>query len=189
MKPGPPTHPQLDPETLGEYGGHVVYAMPAFLRIRAADPSRTIDFFTRVLDFDVMFRGPEVEGVPVFVHLRRSKYQDVLVTPSRGPVQASPDLAASFATIDADALDALAARIRGQAPEVLEGPSDTPWNARELTVRDPDGHSFVFTARSRTPISAAVDHVMRAAIVLRFTRRSSAWSGRRSLRRVIDMAL
>jgi len=164
MNPNTPSHPQIDPQTLGEHGGHVVYVMPMFLRLAASDPLRTIDFFTRVLDFDVMFRGPDAGGVPVLVHLRRSKYQDVLVMPSRQAVRPAMALSISFAVADADALDALAEGIRRAAPESLEGPIDTPWNARELTVRDPDGNPFVFTARSRTPTAGSVDDVMRAAV-------------------------
>jgi catechol 2,3-dioxygenase-like lactoylglutathione lyase family enzyme len=163
MKPSTPSHPQLDPQTLGDHDGHVVYAMPMFLRLAARDPLRTIDFFTRVLDFDVMFRGPDAGGIPVLVHLRRAKYQDILVMPSRRPVQPGAALGVSFAVADADALDALAERIRGHAPDTLEGPADTPWNARELTVRDPDGNAFVFTARARTPTAGSVDDVMRSA--------------------------
>lgn len=158
-----PSHPQIDPQTLGEHGGHVVYAMPLFLRIAAGDPLRTVDFFTRILDFDVMFRGPDVHGIPVLVHLRRAKYQDVLVMSGRRPVQPGTALAASFSVADADALDALADRIRRHAPDILDGPTDTPWNAREFTVRDPDGNTFVFTARARNPASGSVDDVMRAA--------------------------
>lgn len=158
-----PTHPQVDPLTLGEHGGHIVYAMPMFLRVAAGDPLQTVEFFTRILDFDVMFRGPDAGGVPVLVHLRRGKYQDVLVMRRRSPVQPSTAIVASFSVTDADALDALAERIRGHAPDALEGPVDTPWNARELTVRDPDGNPFVFTARARNPAPGSVDDIMRAA--------------------------
>ena len=91
-----PTHPQVDPVTLGEHGGHIVYAMPMFLRVAAGDPLQTVEFFTRILDFDVMFRGPDVGGVPVLVHLRRGKYQDVLVMRRRSPSsRATPSSPAS----------------------------------------------------------------------------------------------
>ena len=158
-----PRHPQLDPPTLGEHAGHVVYAMPMFVRLAASDPVRSVDFLTRVLDFDVMFRGPDVAGVPVLVHLRRAKYQDVLVMPARGAVVPGTAVAISFAIADADALDALAARIRSLSPDAIDGPTDTPWNAREATVRDPDGNRFVLTTRSRTPAAGTVDDVVRGA--------------------------
>jgi catechol 2,3-dioxygenase-like lactoylglutathione lyase family enzyme len=158
-----PTHPQRDPPVLGEHGGHVVYAMPAFLRLSASDPVRTVDFFTRVLDFDVMFRGPEVGGVPVLVHLRRAKYQDVLVMPLRGAAAPGNTAALSLSVADADALDALAARVRAAAPDANDGPADTPWNAREATVRDPDGNRFVLTTRAREPRTGTVDEVVRGA--------------------------
>ena len=155
-----PTHPQVDPPTLGVHEGHVIYAMPAFLRICATDPAATVAFFTQVLDFDVMFRGPEIGGVPVLVHLRRAKYQDLLVVPLRGAAQPGNTVAMSLAVADADALDALAERVRSHAPGAVDGPSDTPWNAREATVRDPDGNRFVLTTRVREPRAGTVDEVV-----------------------------
>jgi catechol 2,3-dioxygenase-like lactoylglutathione lyase family enzyme len=159
----PPTHLQFDPPTLGEHAGHVVYAMPAFLRLSASAPLRTIDFFTRALDFDVMFRGPDVAGVPVLVHLRRAKYQDVLVVPLRGVADPGTTVATSFAIADVDALDALAARIRAIAPDAIDGPTDTPWNTCEATVRDPDGNRFILTTQARVRTAGTVDEIVRRA--------------------------
>jgi catechol 2,3-dioxygenase-like lactoylglutathione lyase family enzyme len=160
----PPTHAQVDPPTLGEHGGHLVYAMPAFLRISAADPARTVRFLTEALDFDVMFRGPEVGGVPFLTHLRRAKYQDLLVLPRRGPAEPGNTVALCLAVDGADALDALAARVRALHPGAVDGPADTPWNAREATVRDPDGNRLVLTAQARAPRAGTVDEVVRGAV-------------------------
>lgn len=159
-----PTHPQADPPVLGEHAGFPIYAMPAFLRIGASDPARTVAFLTGALDFDVMFRGPEIGGVPLLTHLRRAKYQDLLVVPLRGPAEPGTTVALSLAVADADALDALAARVAALHPGAVDGPADTPWNAREATVRDPDGNRLVLTTRPRAPAQATVDEVVRAAV-------------------------
>ena len=107
----------------------------------------TVPFFTDALDFGVMFAGPEVAGVPMLVHLRRARYQDVLVR--QGPASTSGDgLTMTFAAADAAAIDALEARVRAAGATVVSEAGDTPWNTHELTVADPDGHRFTFTARA-----------------------------------------
>jgi hypothetical protein len=158
-----PTHPQVDPPTLGEYGGHVIYPMPAFLRLASPDPLRIADFFTRVLDFGVMFRGPEVDDVPLLIHLRRMKYQDVLVVRGTAAAQSGSAIVPTFAAGSADEVDALAERVRAQSPDALEGPVDTPWNTRDFTVIDPDGNRYTFTARGRQPEGGTIDEVMQRA--------------------------
>jgi uncharacterized glyoxalase superfamily protein PhnB len=159
-----PTHPQVDPPMLGEYGGHVIYPMPAFVRLASPDPLRIADFFTRVLDSGVMFRGPEVDRVPLLIHLRRMKYQDVLVV--RGTAAAPPGSAIvpTFAAGDADGVDSLAERVRSHAPDAFEEPVDTPWNTRDFTVTDPDGNRYTFTAQGRQPEGGTIDEVMQRAV-------------------------
>lgn len=158
-----PSHSQAEPPALGEYEGFVIYPMPVFARIVATDPARTLEFFTGVLDFDVMFRGPEIGGLTTLVHVRRRRYQDVLIVPARGPVRAGDGLVVTFGAADADDIDALAERIRVARPSSLEGPEDTPWNTRDLTVTDPDGHRITFTARSRNPRPGTLDEIVRGA--------------------------
>jgi uncharacterized glyoxalase superfamily protein PhnB len=166
MDTTPPTHPQADPPTLGEHAGHVIYAMPAFARVASPDPVRLVRYFTTALDFSVMFAAPEVGGVPMLVHLRRRKYQDILVVPAP-PAEAGatsrPGLVVTFAAADADEVDALAARVATAAPETSSGAVDTPWSTRDLTVRDPDGRSWTFTARGRGPMPSSIGAAMAAA--------------------------
>jgi catechol 2,3-dioxygenase-like lactoylglutathione lyase family enzyme len=156
-----PSHSQADPPTLGEYEGFVIYPMPVFARIAATDVARTVEFFTGVLDFEAMFRGPEIGGLPTLVHVRRRKYQDVLIVPARGPVTSGDGLVVTFGAADADDIDALAERVRGASPAALDGPVDTPWNTRELTVADPDGHRITFTAQARDFRPGLIDDLMR----------------------------
>ena len=162
MEPqNPRRRADVDPPTVGAYGGFTVYPMPAFVTLAAADPRRTADFFTRVLDFDVMFRGPEVADVPTLLHVRRAKYQDVLIVPSPQPVSSSESMIVTFGASDPDELDALAERVRAAAPSSLvQEPEDMPWNARQMTVRDPDGHQFRFTSQARTPRPGTIDELM-----------------------------
>jgi uncharacterized glyoxalase superfamily protein PhnB len=144
-------HPLVnqEPPTLGHHDGFDVYAMPMFATLPLVDVDAAVAWYEAALGFAVMFRLPGPKAG--LVHLRRKRYQDLLIVPT--DVAAAPgSLALSF---DADGeLDALHERARAVAPvglAAIVGPIDTPWNARELRVTDPGGHRLVFTARPLEP--------------------------------------
>jgi hypothetical protein len=126
-----------EPPTFGEFNGFEVYPMPFFVTIVAADPAALARWYESTLGFGTMFAGP-------VIHLRRRRYQDILVVaagPGRPPTSGGPAL--TFDIPDGE-LDALAARAGGTAQA-------TPWNTRELRLLDPAGHPLVFSARSENP--------------------------------------
>jgi len=135
-----------DPASLGQYNGFELYPMPLFVTLTVDDPDAVADWYVRALGFAVIFRGP-------VLHLRRRKYQDLLlaqVAAERPPTGGGP--AISFAA-DGDVY-ALAQRARAVAAlgkVSIEGPIETPWNTRELRVIDPASHRLVFTSRSANP--------------------------------------
>lgn len=142
-----PRHSQAEPPTLGEHNGYPIYPMPAFVALTARDIKATVAFFTEALDFGVMFSGPTVNDVPVLVHLRRARYQDILVRQGAAN-QASNSLSVAFAATDAAEVDALQARVEQASGHIVSPAADTPWNTHELTVADPDGNAFTLTARA-----------------------------------------
>jgi len=78
------------------------------------------------------------------VHLRRWRYQDILVR--RG--DPAPDGAWTPSVMAlAEHLEPLAVRARAHGGGSVEGPLDTPWNTRDLVTHEPFGHRLVFTAR------------------------------------------
>ena len=81
-----------------------------------------------------MFTAPRSEGESMLIHLRRRKYQDLLLVPASSDAPAGPtSLTLSFSA-DED-IDALAERVRSVPPvrrSKVEGPLDTPWNTRDL---------------------------------------------------------
>jgi catechol 2,3-dioxygenase-like lactoylglutathione lyase family enzyme len=123
-----------------------VYGMPAFVTLRVSDLGRTVDWYVNGLDFISLFAMPGPGGSTALVHLRRWRYQDILVQPGGTP---NGDTANWTLSVMADAaeLDALAARARAHGAGSVEGPLDTPWNTRDLRTVDPDGNVIVFTAR------------------------------------------
>lgn len=117
-----------------------IYPMPMFATLVVADLERTVDFYTNALDFVVLFTMPGGQ----LVHLRRWRYQDLLVRP--GEADAGRGWGLSFSALAED-LPALVDRARAHGGGTVEGPLDTPWNTRDVSVADPDGYRLTYTAR------------------------------------------
>lgn len=122
-----------------------IYGMPAFITLAVADLDRTVAWFTEALDFIELFRMPPT-GEPALVHLRRWRYQDVLVRPAGDGIPTAPGGAVLSLAADVTELDALAERARRVGNGLVEGPSDTAWNTRDLVATSPDGVTVVYTA-------------------------------------------
>jgi hypothetical protein len=158
IQPDVPQEHLGDPPLLGEYAGFEIYAMPAFVRFHATDPSVTADWYVNALGFGVMYVGPELEGRPMLVHLRRRKYQDILLVPG-APEQGGVSLDAT------GELDALASRSASYTSH--EGPVQTSYGPRELTLEDPDGHILTLFAAPDEPGESIDDVMDRAASAAR----------------------
>jgi hypothetical protein len=117
-----------------------IYPMPMFLRLEVGDLARSRAFYTEALDFIELAVLPGSN----LVHLRRWRYQDILIVPARGPVRAAVGLGLSLAAT-LDELPALAERARAAGAPVV-GPVDTPWNTTDVTATDPDGLPVTYTA-------------------------------------------
>lgn len=154
-----PTLSQDQPEDLGVFEGWDVYPMPVFVRLEAGDVERTARWFTDALGFGIMFVGPVSNGQPMMAHVRGARYQDVLVVTGGAPSTAerSP-IQVTFRALTDTAVDELA----GRAAEYgrVDGPRDTPWHTRDVTVYDPDGNTFVFTGRFTSVPSLGLDDIM-----------------------------
>src|SRR5689334_1780782 len=115
-----------------------IYGMPAFVTFTVTDLERTVDWYVNGLDFIDLFR------LPGLAHLRRWRYQDILVRVGEAP--AAGDWTYSVMA-DVQDLEGLAERARAHGGGQVEGPFDTPWNTRDVRVTDPDGYTVVYTAR------------------------------------------
>lgn len=146
-----PTQPQTEPPILTEYGGYPVYAMPVFATVAATDVERTATWFRDALGLGIMFVALGPGGAPSMVHLRRARYQDLMVVPAVGSPAPGSAVTVTFQAGEAADIDRMAAVARAVDPQAVEGPYDTPWNTRELAVTDPDGNRFAFTGRGTQP--------------------------------------
>ena len=139
-----------EPRVLGAYNEFEIYPMPMFATIAAPDVNAVVAWYQSALGFATVFSAPPVNGQPALVHLRRRKYQDLLVTPAGADSPAgSSGLTITFSAdgeVDELASRAHAAAIVGKAS--VAGPIDTPWNTRDVRVTDPLGNRLVFTGRN-----------------------------------------
>jgi len=129
---------------------HEIYPMMLFPTFEVRDIEASVEWYTRVLGFSLVYRMQDFIEQTHLAHIRRLKHQDILLVP-RNENFAAPGpgititLAFSAEAVDnIPALNAFAERI-ADAGAVIEGPVDRPWNTRDIVVRDPDGYRLVFT--------------------------------------------
>jgi catechol 2,3-dioxygenase-like lactoylglutathione lyase family enzyme len=123
-----------------------IYVMPAFLTLPVVDFDAARTWYVDGLGFVVLAEMPGPEGTPWLVHLRRYRYQDILLVPGAAARTAGmgSGLRFSVANVHED-LAQRAEQARRVGTGTVEGPVRRPWNAVELVCRDPEGHEVVFT--------------------------------------------
>lgn len=117
-----------------------IYPMPMFINLVVSDLAASEALYAQA-GFVTLATIPGPGGIPSLVHLRREKYQDILMTqgpPARGTASAS------FAAGDVD-LAGVADRLRAAGAEVA-GPTDTLWFTTDVSFSDADGNIVTLTA-------------------------------------------
>ena len=117
-----------------------IYPMPMFVNLVSQDLTATESLYAAA-GFVTLATIPGPGGAPSLVHLRREKYQDILVTPGTA---VSGSTTASFAAGDVD-LAEVAEQLRGAGADV-SGPLDTPWFSTDVAFTDADGNKIILTA-------------------------------------------
>jgi uncharacterized glyoxalase superfamily protein PhnB len=137
--------PASEPPGLGSHGGHEIYPMPTFVALETVDVERLSTWYREALGFSVVFAVPGISGgAPSLVHLRRGKYQDVLIRAAATGAPGTAVCLQAYGDVDEIATKAAAALAFGAAR--VEPPADRPWNTRDVRVIDPDGRTIVFSA-------------------------------------------
>ncbi|MDK0520639.1 VOC family protein [Streptomyces sp. ML-6] len=134
--------PAPGPDAVPPEPFHGIYGMPAFATIPTNDLAASVDFWVRGLGFFELFSIPGT-----LVHLRRWAFQDVLLVAAEKesvPEQA-PAMGFSFACVLGQ-IDSVIEGCRALRPDSVDGPRDTPWNTRDVTVITPENARIVLTA-------------------------------------------
>src|SRR5205809_5238851 len=87
-----------EPQNLGEFNGFEIYPMPMFATIAVPDVVGLVAWYQSALGFATVFSAPMPSsgGQPSLVHLRRRKYQDLLITPAPADSAAAEGLTITF---------------------------------------------------------------------------------------------
>lgn len=126
-----------------------IYPMPSFPTLIASDVDASSRFYQNVLGFKHIFTMPGPDGQPSLIHLRWTKYADLLITRSRHgkelPEPRGVGISLNFNMFEHfnGDMDAFAKHARENGANVT-GPVDQPWNVREVTIVDPDGYKLIF---------------------------------------------
>jgi catechol 2,3-dioxygenase-like lactoylglutathione lyase family enzyme len=120
------------------------YPMPMFVTLEVTDLSMSAAWYEQALGFRVVYSGPP--GAATLVHLRRERYQDILLvpTPENCPSRRGTGVIIQLQAGDVG-VDAIARGARSAGAVDVEGPVERPWNVRDVTLCDPDGYRLRFS--------------------------------------------
>ena len=142
-----------------------IYPMPAFPTLIVRDLEASARWYQEVLGFQHIFTLPGPGGSPVVVHLRWVKYGDVLLRTPIGPPDDRPKgvgVSLSFAVFEGR-VDDVAERARRAGAQLETAPKNQPWNARDFSIRDPDGFLLTFT-QGPVEQGLSMDHIVRRSM-------------------------
>lgn len=138
-----------------------IYPMPSFPTLVVRDIVASARWYQEALGFQHVFTIPGPTGEPLLVHLRWIKYADVLLRKQTGPQVETPKglgISLSFAVLEGR-VDDVAERARSFGAKLETEPKNQPWNARDFSIKDPDGFLLTFTQGPVDP-GAGMDRII-----------------------------
>ena len=124
------------------------YPMPMFVNLEVSNLDLSAEWYQQALGFRVVY------SVPGLVHLRRDRYQDVLLFPSESGGLDSPGKGIVIQLQAGEiSVTEIADKARQAGSTNIVGPLEQPWNVREVTVHDPDGYRLRFSEPINTNLS------------------------------------
>ncbi len=127
-----------------------IYPMPLFPQMTVSDVVHSTEWY-RAIGFDVIY------SMPVMTHLRYRKYADVMLVAEQtnldegGSSETVRGQGVSiYLTVEDESVDDVAERAAEYGAEITTEPHETPWNTREIELRDPDGYELVFSERAES---------------------------------------
>jgi catechol 2,3-dioxygenase-like lactoylglutathione lyase family enzyme len=121
--------------------------MPVFITLEVKDISAATRWYQEALGFRPVFDAPPgPDGKLTLVHLRRERYQDLLLVPTQMERTDPPreGLVINFLPGE-ESVSTIAERARAARSPEVDGPIERPWNAREITITDLDRYRIRFS--------------------------------------------
>lgn len=115
------------------------YQMPMFNKILVSDIEKSEKWYEKTLGFKSVFKFKNDKNEVLMNHLRLEKYQDLMLICS-----------SNFEVGNSIYLNLLIKDIENKSKTisskfVVSGLEEQSWNAKEMTVKDPDGHLITLT--------------------------------------------
>ena len=115
------------------------YQMPMFNKVLVKDMEKSEKWYEKTLGFKSVFKFRNDKNEVLMNHLRVEKYQDLMLISSD-----------DFEVGNSIYLNILINDIEDKAQSisqkfVVSPLEELPWNAKEMTIKDPDGHLITLT--------------------------------------------
>jgi len=123
------------------------YPMPVFISLEVKDIVASAAWYQQALGFRYVYATPSGEdGKPTMVHLRRERYQDIMLfqAATGAELWGAEGVVINFLPGDTSVRE-IAESARPADSMKVEGPVERPWNVREVTVYDADGYRLRFS--------------------------------------------
>ncbi|UOO44515.1 VOC family protein [Enterococcus casseliflavus] len=120
-----------------------VYVMPMFYQMKTKDIVQSSKWFTEILGFQSLYQFRNQENQVMMDHLRLADYQDLMLI-----------AAEAFTVGDGAILNVAMNDLQNIAQKIptkwiVEPLMEKPWNALEMTIKDPNGYLFTLTEAIR----------------------------------------
>ncbi|MFB7159747.1 VOC family protein [Lysinibacillus sp. NPDC056232] len=133
------------------------YQMPLFVKLKVSNIEISKDWYANILNFNSVFDFPDANGTTSMTHLRGAKYQDLMLLKDEEVSTSNSVIINVFSNnIHSIYLAALENKTK-----IIQQPTVQPWNAKELTIEDPDGYVFTITESvdSNKDFDTVIDNV------------------------------
>ena len=115
------------------------YQMPMFNKVLVKDIEKAEKWYEKTLDFKSVFKFRNDKNEILMNHLRLEKYQDLMLISQT-----------DFEVGNSIYLNILVKDIEEKSQNISQKfivtqLKEQPWNAKEMTIKDPDGHLITLT--------------------------------------------
>ncbi|MCS4486490.1 VOC family protein [Staphylococcus americanisciuri] len=120
------------------------YPMPMFTKILVQHIEKSAKWYEKTLGFKSVFKFRDANNNVLMDHLRLEKYQDIMLI-------AADDFEVGNSLYLNIAIKDIEEKAQSISPKfIVTDLEEQPWNAKEMTIKDPDGHLITLTQSNIT---------------------------------------